>query len=58
MFFFKKTTHSAVNLKNECTGTLKYTGSTIKFALLIILIFHALVVGSRRLVFLCFLSID
>ena len=28
IFFFKKTTHLIINLKNECTGTLKYIGYT------------------------------
>ena len=29
--FLQKTTHLANNLKNECTGTLKYIGCTIEF---------------------------
>ena len=31
--FLQKTTHLTVNLNNECTGTLKYIGCTIDFAL-------------------------
>ena len=29
IFLFKKTTHLVINLKNECTDTLKYIGCTI-----------------------------
>jgi len=31
IFIFKKTTNLVINLKNECTGTLKYIGCTIEF---------------------------
>jgi len=33
IFIFKKTTNLVINLKNECTGTLKYIRCTIEFAL-------------------------
>ena len=35
--FLQKTTHLTINLRVWCTGTLKYVGCTVEFAVLILL---------------------